>query len=795
MSGSQQATESDRYAGRRVKRVEDARLLTGRGTFVDDVVRPGMLHVNFVRSPVARARITGIDISEALALDGVHAVLTAADINPHVHEQWFSLEGRHAPDTPRPPLAEGEVRHVGDPVAMIIAQDRYIAEDAAELVIVDYDQLPPVVDYATAFDSSELVHEAYPGNLVGQIGGRPMADLAPTFDSAPHVVSETYHQQAYCAMPMETRGIVTEWSPSDGTMTIWTATQSPHEVRGFCARLLAIPEHSVRVVMRDTGGGFGQKVLPLREDMCMMIAATKVPAPLKWIEDRQEHLLAAGQARHEHGEARMAFDDDGRILAATIDHVQDAGAYPSPNPVGSGIAVGLIFPGPYRIPEGTFNSRFAFSNTSGRVAYRGPWQFESVARECLLDVAARQIGIDPVELRRKNMLRRDELPTANCNGMPYSDITPLETFEQALEILDYDAFRREQEQARAAGRYIGVGTCTYVEPTAGASALYGTEGATIRVEPSGKVNVYVAGGSCGNSLETTVIQLTADALGVDIADVSSIQGDTAVTPFGGGTGGSRSGPMTAGAVNQTATELRGRILALAAHLLGGVPVDEVEFTRGVASVKGSPEKQVTLAEIAETAYFKSGSLPAELSVGLEVSGRFRAQHLMLWANATHVCTCEVDIVTGEVKLLRYIVSEDCGPMINPNVVEGQIFGGTVQGIGGALYEELAYDDAGNPVTTTFMDYLLPTAAEVPTIELGHVETPSIGPGGYKGVGEGGAIGAPPAVINAVADALAPFGVRISRLPLTPSTIIDLLEEAAQRGAAGAAGAARTAVAG
>lgn len=765
------------YAGTRTPRVEDARLLTGTGTYVDDVVRPGMLHVCFVRSPMARARILGIDASEARELPGVHAVFVAADLNPGVHEQWYTLNGRDDPDTPRPPLAEGEVRFVGDPVAMIVADDRYLAEDAAELVIVDYDPLVPVVDYATALESSESVHAEHPGNLVGQLGGRPMADLDPVFASAPHVVGQTLYQQSHGPVPMETRGIVAEWAPAAREMSIWASTQSPHEVRSFCARLLGIAEHRVRVVMRDTGGGFGQKVLPQREDMCVMLAARKLPAALKWIEDRQEHLLAAGQARHEHGEARIALDEDGRILAATLDHVQDAGAYPTPSPVQSGIAVGMLFPGPYRIPEGTFSSRFVYSNTSGRVAYRGPWQYESMARETLLDTAARQLGLDPVELRRRNMLTRDELPTANFNGMPYDHISPRETFEQALQMLDYEAFRKEQEQARQQGRYLGVGTCTYVEPTAGATPFHATEGATIRVEPSGKVNVYVAGGSCGNSLETTVVQLTADALGVAIEDVSTVQGDTAITPYGAGTGGSRSGPMTAGAIEETAGVLRERIRAIAAHRLQ-VQLEDVEFERGRAAAKGA-DGSLSLAEIADIAYYQVHALPPGVPAGLEASGRYHTPHLMIWANATHVCTCEVDVVTGEVKLLRYIVSEDCGPMINPSVVEGQIHGGTVQGIGGALYEELAYDTDGNPVSTTFMDYLLPTATEVPVIEVGHVETPSPGPGGYKGVGEGGAIGSAPAVVNAVADALAPLGVRIERLPLTPASIVGLIDRQRQ----------------
>ncbi|UGQ12764.1 xanthine dehydrogenase family protein molybdopterin-binding subunit [Yinghuangia sp. ASG 101] len=768
-----------RYTGTRVPRVEDPRLLTGTGTYVDDVVRPGMLHACFVRSPMARARINGIDVSEAVALDGVHAVYVAADINPRVHEQWYGMEGRDAADTPRPPLADDEVRFVGDPVAVIVADDRYIAEDAAELVFVDYEPLTPVVDYAVAHESTELVHADYPGNLVGQLAGRPVADLDPVFASAAHVVRETIHQQCHLPVPMETRGLVAEWTGPSGEMTLWASSQSPHELRGFCARVLGIPEHRVRVVMRDTGGGFGLKQLPQREEMCVMIAAARLGVALKWIEDRQEHLLASGQARHEHADVSMAFDEDGTLLAAVLEHVQDAGAYPTPTPVTSGMAVALMFPGPYRIPEGTFSSKFMFSNTSGRVAYRGPWQYESVAREVLLDIAARQIGIDPIELRRKNMLRRDELPYSNYIGMPYDNITPLETFEQALAILDYEAFRREQELARAEGRFLGVGTCTYVEPTAGANAFLSTEGATIRIEPSGRVNVYTSGGSCGNSLETTANQLAADALGVLLEDVNSIQGDTAVTPFGGGTGGSRSGSMVAGAIAETASGLRERILAIAAHKLG-VPVEEVEFTRSVGTAASKPGESVTLAEIADIAYFRGDQLPPGVPAGLEASGRYRAQAPMVWANATHVSVVEVDTVTGHVKLLRHIVSEDCGPMINPNVVEGQIYGGTVQGIGGALLEHLAYDEDGNPVTTTFMDYLLPTATEVPTIEIGHVETPGPGPGGHKGVGEGGAIGAPPAVMNAVADALAPFGVKVTRGPLSPSAIVELIEEARSR---------------
>ncbi len=768
-----------RYAGSRVPRVEDARLLTGAGTFVDDITRPGMLHACFVRSPHARARIVAVDASAALELPGVHAVFTAADLNGDVKEAWYTGTGQSVPDTPRPPLAEGEARFAGDPVALVVADSRYIAEDAAEMVDVDYEPLPAVADYVTAGTSEALVHAAYPANLAGQLGGAPWETLADVYDGAPHVVTETIWQQAYAAVPMETRGLVVEWSRGSGELTIWAATQAPHEVRMFAARLLGVPEHLVRVITRDVGGGFGEKVMPLREDICLLLAARKVPAAIKWVEDRRENLQAAGQARHEHGAAKLAFDADGGIIAATLDHVQDVGAYPTPWPVGTGAATGMIFPGPYRVTRGTFTHASVFSNTSGRIAYRGPWSFETLAREVALDIAARRIGIDPAELRRRNLLRLDEMPFGNPNGMPYDHMDPLGTLEEALSILDYDAFRAEQAGARKQGRYLGVGISCYAEPTSAGFGYYATEGATIRIEPSGKVNVYVAGGSTGNSLETTVVQLTADALGADISDVHTIQGDTAVTPFGAGTGGSRSGSMTAGAIEVTAAELRVKLTAMAAHKLEAAEAD-IELASSRAGVRGDPDAAVSFAELADIAYFQPFALPPGMAPGLEASGRYTPSAPILWACATHVCTCEVDITTGAVRLLRYIVGEDCGHMINPAVVEGQIAGGVVQGIGGALLEELAYDADGNPVATTFMDYLLPTATEVPVIEYAHVETaPGPGPGGYKGVGEGGAIGAPPAIANAVADALAPLGVTITRVPLTPATIVALIEEAQQ----------------
>jgi carbon-monoxide dehydrogenase large subunit len=767
-------TVATRYAGTRVPRVEDNRLLTGRGTFVDDVSRPGMLHACFVRSPFARAKIIGIDAAAALALPGVRAVFTAGDLNPDVKEAWHAVAGKNIQDTPRPPLAEGEVKFVGDPVAVVVAESRYLAEDAVELVDVDYEALPAVADFTQAVNSDVVVHEAYPDNVAGGMGGAPPDE--ETFSSAAHVAEANVYQQIYAPVPMETRGMVVEWEASSEELTVWASTQTPHELRAFAARLLGIPAHGVRVIMRDTGGGFGQKVVPMREDMCILLAARKVPFALKWIEDRRENLISAGQARHVDGRARMAFDEEGNILAADIDFLYDVGAYPTPYPVLTTAAVGMFFPGPYRVPKASFNYKTVFSNTAGLAAYRGPWQYETLAREILLDIAARKMDMDPVDLRRRNILRGDEMPYFNPNGMPYDHVAPADTFEQAVKILDHEGFRREQREALEQGRYIGLGFSAYIEPTGAATGHLATEGATIRMEPTGKINVYVNGGSTGNSIETTVVQLTADALGANIEDVSTIQGDTAVTPYGAGTQGSRSGPMTAGAVHEAGTMLRKQLVAMAAHRLG-VDDDAIVLAGSRASVREDESKSVTFADLAYRAYYEPQQLPPGMSASLEATARFTSQAMIHWANATHACTCEVDVETGQVTLTRYIVSEDVGAMINPNVVEGQIAGGTVQGIGGALLENMVYDDAGNPLASTFVDYLLPTATEVPPIEYGHIEIPGPGVGGYKGVGEGGAIGATPAVINAINDALAPLGVTLTRLPASPAAIVELLEQA------------------
>jgi aerobic carbon-monoxide dehydrogenase large subunit len=529
---------------------------------------------------------------------------------------------------------------------------------------------------------------------------------------------------------METRGIVVEWDPVGEEVTIWAATQAPHEVRSVCARLLGLPEARIRVIMRDTGGGFGQKVVPLREDLCIMLAARRVPAPLKWIEDRRENLLAAGQARHEHATVTMAFDDDGTFLAAGIDHVQDVGAYPIPHPISSAAAVGMIFPGPYRIPAASFAHKSVFSNTVGRTAYRGPWQFESVAREVMIDVAARQMGIDPAELRRRNVLRSDDLPYTNGNGMPYLEMDPQATLEQALEMIGYDDFRREQAAARQG-------------PSPGHRHLLLRRAHQPGLRPLRQRGghdphrpVRQGGGARGRRLGRQQHRDHRGAAhrrrprGADRGrghhpgrhGRHALRGRHRRQPQRGDDRRRR---------GASAAVLREKLQRIAAHKLEAAPED-IELADGRAHVRGSPAQAITLTELAEIAYLRLMELPPGVGSGLEASERYTAPTPMpVWANATHVCTCEVDIETGQVRLLRYVVSEDCGPMINPSVVEGQIAGGTVQGIGGALLEELAYDEDGNPVSTTFMDYLLPTAADVPLIEYGHVETPASSPGATR----------------------------------------------------------------
>jgi carbon-monoxide dehydrogenase large subunit len=768
-----------RFVGQSVKRKEDPRLVTGHGRYVDDVTVPGMLHAAFLRSDVARGRVTGLDVTEARQLSGVHAVLTAAELNGRVAGPMLPTmfaDGSQGVSAPVRPLADGDVRFVGDPIALVVAESRYIAEDACDLIEVDYEPLAPVVDFELAAqDSVNLVHPELGSNIATTMATPPDPGLEDALANAAHVVTETFYQQRQTPTPMETRGIVSQWDRFSAELRVWMSSQNPHEVRRTCARILGVPENRIRVMQQDVGGGFGQKYFMPRDEMTIVLASHLLGRPVKWIEDRRENLVASNHARTDRVTVTIGVDADGSIVGARIEHLEDSGAYANGGSGGTGMFVAMMFPGPYRIGRLGWSTTAVWTNTCGRGAYRGPWMMETVAREQMMDVVARAIGLDPLEFRRRNVIRADELPYASASGMVYDNVSPSETLEQAVSIVDYEGFRARQAQARDEGRFLGIGLGLYIEPQAGMGAL-GVEAANVRVEPDGTVNVFVGSGSHGQSLETTVAQVVAEHLGVDFDDVVVHQGDTEVTPYGGGTGGSRSGPILSPAARKAALEVRDKAIRIAAHLMEAAPED-LEMEGGTISVRGTPARSTTLAEVAKTAYQQSDALPPGMEPGLEVVARYKAPPVM-FSNACHACTCEVDAATGRVTLTRYVVSEDCGVMINPMVVEGQIAGGVVQGIGGVLYENLVYDEDGNPLTTTFLDYLLPTAAEVPAIEYGHVETPAATPGGHKGMGEGGAIGSVPAVFNAVADALIPLGAHFNRLPLGPSEIVAAIEAAA-----------------
>jgi carbon-monoxide dehydrogenase large subunit len=764
-----------RFVGQSVNRKEDRRLLTGHGRYVDDITLPGMLHGAFLRSEYARARITGIDTSEAKALPGVVAVFTWQDFHERYGEAYHAMLGEEL--VVPPPLAITDVRHVGDPVALVVAESRYIAEDACELIVVDYEPDTAVADYRVAADDSEHIVHAGWGLESNVMVAAPFQPLSPDLDAAlaaaSHVVETTIEQNRYVSVPMETRGILASWNPGVDQIDIVCSCQSVHETRNFFSRYLQIPEANVRVTAHDVGGGFGQKMFVFREECAVVLASRSLARPVKWIEDRRENLIAAPHSRNELGHLRVAVDDDGIIQAITIDHTADVGAYPAC----PAVLDPTLLPGPYKIPRMGFSTAMVWSNTMGKGAYRGPWMFETTAREMAIDVAARTIGIDPVELRRKNLLAFGDLPFTSPAGREFQEITPLETLEQALEMLDYDAFRRDQATAREQGRYLGVGVAVYVEPTSMAGPTLATEGATVRVEASGRVVAYLGTTSHGQSVETTMAQIVADTLGVSYDDVTVIQADTQSTPYGPGTGGSRTAVVAGGAARQATMTLRGKILRIAAHMMEAA-ADDLEIDDGSIAVRGTPARSVHLREVATHAYRNAETLPLDVDSSLEATVRFRPTQFPTWSNATHVCVVEVDAGTWMPRILRYIVSEDCGRMINPKIVEGQIFGGVVQGIGGVLLEDFVYDADGNPMTTTFMDYLLPTAAEVPDIEVGHIETESTtNPGGYKGLGEGGAIGSHAAVANAVSDALAPLGVVVTRTPLGPTDIFDLVQAA------------------
>ncbi|MPS68606.1 MAG: xanthine dehydrogenase family protein molybdopterin-binding subunit [Novosphingobium sp.] len=761
-----------RWIGKRVPRKEDARLLTGRGQFTDDVVLPGMLHVAFVRSPVARGRLVSIDGAAAVQMPGVHAVLTAADLalRPITMMSFFFTPS----EVPVAPLADTLVQYVGEPVAMVMAETRAQAEDAASLVEVEIEELEPVVTLAQA-KAAAPIHPGTESNVAAEIGDEELdEELEAALSGAALRVSQKVVHQRISQSPMENRAIL---ASRDGPeeLNLWITCQSPHNIARWVSLALGLPDAAIRVIAKDVGGSFGLKNTPWKEECAVICAAMLLGRPLKWTEDRYEALTASSQCREAEMSLQAGFDGEGRLIASHGIYDCNNGAYPQG--ADSNIAVHMFVWAAYRMPAYAFVSRGWYSNTNGLAAYRGPWAMESLIRETLLDKAARKLGIDPIELRRRNLVYLSDQPAVSSMGIPLEDITPGECLEKLVAHFDVAAFRREQAKARGEGRYLGLGVAAYIEPTGSAGSMVTMTGelAQVRIEPTGKVTALMSTHSQGHGTATTMAQCIADRLGVAYDDVTVFEGDSSRGGFGPGAAGSRQGVIGGGAAIRASELLADKVKVLAAHLYNA-SIDTVTIEDGMVHIAGAPEMSRSLGEIANIAYGEPHRLPPGFEAGLEAQFRYQPPP-MTFTSAAHACVVEVDAETGFVKILRWISSEDCGTVINPGVVEGQISGGLAQAIGMVLLEEMPYDARGNPQAATFKDYLLPSISDVPVFEFVHANTPSQTIGGMRGVGEGGAIIGPPTLVNAIADALSPFGeIEDLVLPLTPARILDVIEQ-------------------
>jgi len=761
---------SGRYIGQRVHRKEDPRLLTGRGQFVDDIALPGMLHVAFARSSIARGNILAIDTQAAREIPGVHAVYTQEDL------AHFKVDMLNFFFIPPPveitPLANGRVAYVGEPVALVIADSRHVAEDAASLIEIEYAAEDPVVTIADARRGAP-VHPGTEHNIAVQMGDEEISeDLDAMLKGAPHLITHKVVHQRISQSPMETRGIVVVRDGAE-ELTLYITCQSPHLVARWTSLALGLPNTAIRVIAKDVGGGFGLKNHPWKEEVAVILAALKFARPLKWIEDRYENLIGANQAREAEMTLQIALDADGKLIASHGDYSCNNGA--CPQLVDCNIAVQMFLWAAYKMPAYGFLARGWYTNTVGLAAYRGPWAMESLIRETALDVAARRLGLDPIEIRRRNLVTMKDQPTTSSMGIPIEDITPAECLDKLIENLDVAAFRREQQAARKQGRYLGLGIAAYVEPTgaAGSIATMTGELAQVHIEPTGKVTAILSTHSQGHGTATTMAQVIADRLGVAYEDVSVFEGDSSRGGFSPGAAGSRQGVIAGGAAIMASDMLAAKVKQLAGHVLN-VCADSIRIEGGMVHAHDAPEKSCSLRSIAEIAYGEPDRLPPGFESGLEAQYRYQPPPMTL-ASAANACVVEVSAETGLVKILRWISSEDCGTAINPSVVEGQIAGGLAQAIGTVLLEEMAFDARGNPTAATYKDYLLPAISDIPQFEFLHTHTPSKSVGGMRGVGEGGAIIGPPTLVNAIADALSVFGEVPVDLPLTPAKLLSVIE--------------------
>ncbi|RXT06414.1 xanthine dehydrogenase family protein molybdopterin-binding subunit [Ammoniphilus sp. CFH 90114] len=772
--------------GTRTKRKEDPRFITGNGHFTDDIHLPGMTYAAMLRSPHAHARIVSIDVSEALQHPQVLAVYTGQDLlnkMKSVPTYWY-VPGCNLIAKDRNPLAIDKTHYVGEGVAFVIAKDRYSARDAIELIEVIYEELPVVVNHEDAMEEGTvLVHEDVPNNIA--FHWKPTSVPDEVFEQAEVVVKQRFIEQRLIPNPMETRAAVAQYNAGSGDMTLWCTSQNPHIHRNVYADVLGISEAKLRVISPDIGGGFGAKIGVYTEEALTAYAARDLNCPVKWIEDRHEHFMATNHARDEIIDVELAGQKDGTMTAIRVRNIANLGAYVST--MGAAVPTlcfGLMAPGAYDISLAGVEVIGVYTNTTPTDAYRGAGKPEAAYQiERIVDLFADSIGMDPVEVRKKNLISKEKFPYNSAMGCVYDSGNYHEALDIALQMVQYEEFLKQQEELRKKGRYLGIGFSTYVElcglgpsKVAGATGFQGGlwENATVRVHPTGAVTVFT--GTCphGQGEETTFAQIIVDKFGVPLESIEVIYGDTQIIAQGWGTYGSRTTAVGGAALAIAADRVFAKAKKIAAHELE-VSEDELNFERGVFSRKDLPESKRTFIEIAKSANM-SWNLPEGMEPGLEAQAFFDPENFV-FPFGTHICIVEVDVKTGTINLQRYIAVDDVGNLINPMVAEGQVHGGIAQGIGQALWESAVYNEQGQLVSGTFMDYTMPKARFLPKIETAFTQTPSpVNPLGVKGVGETGTTAAPPAVVNAVMNALQPFGIKALDMPLTPEKVWKALQK-------------------
>jgi len=763
-----------KFVGEPIPRVEDHRLITGRSQYVDDIVRPRMAYAAILRSIYAHARVKAVHVENARRAPGVIAVFTGEDVREAIGPVPVASRLPDLKVPKHPVLAVEKVHYVGEPIAVVVAEDRYLARDAVDLIEVEYEPLEAVVDPERAIaEGAPIIHEEFGTNVafVWQLSG---GDIERAFREADLVVSQRMVNQRLIPVAMEPRGVVAEYLPGEGQLTVWTSTQIPHLLRTQLAAMLRLAENRVRVIAPEVGGGFGSKLNVYAEEALVGYLAMRLGRPIKWIETRRENFLSTIHGRGQIAEVEAAVKRDGTVLGLRYKIIQDVGAYHQLLTPAIPTLTGLMATGPYKIPNLRVQVIGAFTNKMATDAYRGAGRPEATyLLERMMDRIAGELGLDPVEVRMRNFPQPEEFPFPTASGLAYDSGNYQQALRRALEIVGYEGLRQEQQQLRQQGRYLGIGISTYVEICAlGPSPALpagGWESATVRVEPTGKITVLTGTSPHGQGQETSFAQIVADELGVELADVRVVHGDTAIVQYGIGTFGSRATAVGGTAVYGALQKVKEKATRLAAHLLGEENVANVAFEDGCFFLKDNPERRVTFQEVALAAYLAK-SLPPGMEPGLEATYFFEPSNFTFPFGA-HIAVVEVDPETGDVQFRRYVAVDDCGRVINPLLVDGQVHGGIVQSLGQALLEEAVYDENGQLVTGELTEYAIPKATDVPWLETDRMETPSpVNPLGVKGVGEAGTIAATPAIVNAVLDAVAPFGVRHLDMPLKPEKI-------------------------